>query len=259
MSLPSALIGHTGLVGSNLARQHPFDAFYNSKNIEEIAGRKFDLLIISGMPAAMWIANNNPDADRACLERLGGCLKQVKADRAVVISTIAVYPSPVGVDEESPIDSAAQTPYGRHRLMLEWLARDQFPRSLTVRLPGLFGPGLKKNAIYDLLHNNEVEKINASSLYQFYNLERLWADLSTALASGLEVCNFSTAPVSMQEVAQKAFDRDFANNPATAPARFDVRSRHAALFGGKDGYLYSRAQVLAELRVFVRREKTGEG
>ena len=33
-----ALIGHTGFVGSNLARQGAFDALYNSSNIESIAG-----------------------------------------------------------------------------------------------------------------------------------------------------------------------------------------------------------------------------
>ena len=35
----SALIGYTGFVGSNLVRQHSFDAMFNSQNIDSISGR----------------------------------------------------------------------------------------------------------------------------------------------------------------------------------------------------------------------------
>src|SRR4051812_29144381 len=64
------LIGHTGFVGSNLARQARFDATYNSANIDSIAGQEFDLLVIAGVRAEKWIANANPDQDRAGIERL---------------------------------------------------------------------------------------------------------------------------------------------------------------------------------------------
>ena len=61
----AALIGYTGFVGSNLARQLRFDATYNTSNIESIAGEEFDLLVCAGVRAEKWIANANPDADRA--------------------------------------------------------------------------------------------------------------------------------------------------------------------------------------------------
>ena len=256
MTQPSALVGHTGFVGGNLAAQYPFDAPFNSKNIEEIAGQSFDLLAISAMPAAMWIANQNPDADRAVLERLTGCLRLVRAERVVVLSTVAVYPTAIDVDEGTPIDPATQTAYGRHRLMLEQFAAEHFPNALAVRLPGLFGPGLKKNAIYDLLHENELHKVNAASVYQFYNLERLWADISIAFTAGLKLVNFATEPVSIREAARAAFDCDFTNDPGTPPARYDMRSQHAGLFGGKRGYLYDRDQVFADLRAFVARSRS---
>ena len=62
-------------------------------------------------------------------------------------------------------------------------------------------------------------------------------------------------PVSVREVAREAFELDFTNDPGTPPSRFDMRSRHAALFGGRDGYLYDRRMVLEELRAFVRRDR----
>jgi nucleoside-diphosphate-sugar epimerase len=207
------------------------------------------------MPAAMWIANRDPKGDRAVLDRLVRCLRQVRANRVVVMSTVAVYPLPIGVDEGSPISANDQTPYGRHRRMLEQGVEAHFPETLLVRLPGLFGPGLKKNVVYDLLHDQELHKINAAAVYQFYNLDRLWADVETALGAGLRVVHFATEPVSVREVAHTAFGLDFANDPGTPPHRFDMLSRHAGLFGGRDGYLYNRRQVLEELGAFVRHER----
>jgi hypothetical protein len=47
-----ALIGHSGFVGTNLHRQRPFDYLYNSKNIGDICGRSFELIVCAGIPAA---------------------------------------------------------------------------------------------------------------------------------------------------------------------------------------------------------------
>ena len=169
----TAIIGHTGFVGGNLARHLPTAIGYNSKNIESIAGQEFDLILVSGMPAAKWIANGDPAGDRAILNRLFGNLQKARANTVVVMSTIDVYPKPIDVDEDTVIEPATQQTYGKHRLELEELVAGHFKRTLAVRLPGLFGPGLKKNAIYDLLNNNEVHKVNSAGVFQFYNLDHL--------------------------------------------------------------------------------------
>jgi nucleoside-diphosphate-sugar epimerase len=203
----------------------------------------------------MWIANRDPEADRALLDKLAGCLLKARANRVVIMSTVAVYPAPIGVDEDSPIDADAQTPYGRHRYMLEQIIAAHFPDTVAIRLPGIFGPGLKKNVVFDLLHNNEVYKINAGGIYQYYNLGRLWADVSTALNAGLNVVNFSTEPISVAQMARESFGFEFSNDPGGQPARFNMLSKHASLFGGRDGYLYTGAQVLDDLREFVEHER----
>jgi nucleoside-diphosphate-sugar epimerase len=250
-----ALIGHTGFVGGNLAAQHRFNAWFNSHNIEAVHGQRFDLMVIAAMPAAKWVANGDPAGDRAVLDRLWGCLREAHATTVVVVSTVDVYPHPVGVDEDTAVDPDAQHPYGKHRLMLEQLAAAHFPEVLTVRLPALFGPGLKKNAVYDLLHDNEVHKVHANSVFQFYNLGHLWGHIQTALDAGLSLVNLATEPVSIREVAREAFGFEFANDPGTKPARYDVRTKHAGLFGGSGGYVETRAQVLAGLRAFVTAER----
>lgn len=249
-----ALVGHTGFVGSNLLRQATFDDCFHSQNIEEICGRSYDLLVCAGAPAEKWRANRQPDRDRANLNRLRAALGAAHADQIILISTVDVFAVPQGVDESTPVNPDQATPYGRHRYELEEFLRARF-RCLVVRLPGLFGTGLKKNVIYDLLHNHLLEQIHGEAVYQFYNVQRLWQDCRTALKAGLELVHFATEPVSVAEVAREAFGFAFANRPPIVPARYDLRTRYSSLFGGPNGYLADRATVLRDLAAFVRQQR----
>lgn len=249
--MPSALIGHTGFVGGNLLRQKSFDELYNSSNIESLAGRGLDLIVCSGAPAEKWKANADPEHDRRTLGRLWDNLRRAAASKVILISTIDVYPSPHQVDEDDFVDSARATPYGRHRYELELRTAEHFD-ALVVRLPGLFGPGLKKNVIYDLLHHHQLDRIDTRSVFQFYDVGRLWADIELAWKQGLKLVNFATEPVSVAEVASHGFDLELSQHPeGSKPARYDFRSRHAALYGGSSGYMLGKAEVLARLRRFV--------
>jgi len=250
----TALIGNTGFVGGNLLRQQPFDALFNSKNIDEIVGRSFDLVVCAGARAEKWKANAEPDRDREEIERLTRALMQVRAQKLVLISTADVFLKPVDVDEESPVATTGLHAYGRNRRMLEEMVASRFD-SLIVRLPALYGHGLKKNIIYDFLHDNDVRKIDSRGVFQFYNVDRLWSDISIALENGLELVHLPTEPVSVADVARGAFGLQFTNEVATTPVRYDVRTRHAALFGGSGNYIETRAQQLAGLAEFVARER----
>jgi nucleoside-diphosphate-sugar epimerase len=251
--MPDALIGSTGFVGGNLLRQARFDDLYHSRNVADAHGRCYDTLVCAGARAEKWKANQDPEGDRRGLQSLFDALDNVTARQVVLISTVDVYPKPVGVNEQSEIDPAQATAYGRHRYELEQFVRERFDTALVVRLPGLFGPGLRKNVIFDLLHNNQVEKIHPGGVYQYYNLDRLWDDIQTALRYGLRTVNFATEPVSTGELAEAAFGRALPA-PAAPAARYDFYSRYAALFGGRDGYLYDKRQVLADLSQFVASE-----
>lgn len=249
-----ALIGHTGFVGGNLDRQTHFTHRFNTSNIESLAGETFDLVVCAGAPAEKWKANADPEADRASLARLSEALFRCNAQRVILISTIDVYPSPRGVDEDTAIDAGQAAPYGRHRVELERAIADRFD-TLVVRLPGLFGPGLKKNAIYDLMHDNQVDKLHADNTYQFYDLTRLWADIATAERNDIRLINLSTEPVSIEEVAREGFGIAFDNRPGPSTAAYDVRTRHHSLFGQGDGYVESKTAVLDAIRRFVQLER----
>jgi nucleoside-diphosphate-sugar epimerase len=249
--MSNGLIGYTGFVGSNLLRQTEFHNLYNSRNITEIEGQKFDYLVCAGAPAVKWLANKEPEKDRENLLNLMTCLETVKAEKLVLISTVDVYPIPLGVDEDTPIDLAQCQPYGKHRLELENFIAEHF-NSLIVRLLGLFGEGIKKNIIYDFLHNNIGGWIHKDSVFQFYNLANLWQNIQIALRQNISVVNFAVEPVSVEEVAREAFGFAFTNTPEQTPVKYDMRTKYYSSFQGLDlGYLYTREQTLLEIKHFV--------
>lgn len=253
--MADALIGHTGFVGGNLLRQTRFDDLYNSKNIESLKGRHYQQLVCSGAPAEKWKANQAPAADLENIQRLMGALEGVRVERFILMSTVDVFPVPRGMDEASDVASDERNAYGRHRLLLERFVTERFPGALIVRLPGLFGHGLKKNVIYDFLNNNRLEFIESRGSFQFYPLVHLWKDIQTALSHGLQLVHFATAPITVREVAREGFGMDFTRELQGTPASYDFRSRHAHLFGGHDGYLYEREQVFGDLRAFVASQR----
>ena len=247
----SAIIGHTGFVGGNLVRQRRFDAVYNSRNIGTIRGRGFELLVFAGAQSKKWWANQHPEADWAGIENALGALREVEVGRVVLISTVDVLPNLDGADEDREVHGLENHAYGRNRLRLEDELRARFPRVTILRLPGLFGPGLKKNVIFDLLHDNQLEKINPESRFQYYDVSRLWQDVETVIAADLDLVHFATEPVATSEILEHAFPEARVGAEATRPVHYDFRTRHADLFDGRDGYVFSREQVLEQLADYV--------
>ena len=251
-----ALIGWSGLIGGTLLRQRAFDARFRSSDIGEIAGRVFDMVYCAGAPAEKWRANREPDADLAAIARLTGAMEQCRAGRVVLVSTIDVYPVPDGVDESTAIDDGRAEPYGRHRHALERFMVDRWPTTV-VRLPAVFGSGLKKNAVYDLLHDHRVEHLDPRAIYQFYDLQSLSADIDDAVAAGINLINLVPEPLPIGEVAENVFGRRLAIRPDVQSApRYDARTLHGARFGRSDGYILGRDGVLARLRAFVAAERS---
>lgn len=144
------LIGSTGFVGSNLLKSHSFDGAFHSSNIEDAYSTSPKLCVYSGVPAAMFLANSNPQADLNVIENAFENIKKINPEKLVLISSIAVYDDSRQKDEDSYIDESCLTAYGKNRYHLEKLVRDNYSDALIIRLPALYGYGLKKNFLYDL-------------------------------------------------------------------------------------------------------------
>jgi hypothetical protein len=254
--MKTALIGYTGFVGSNINAQKTFSGTFNTSNIQDIDGATYDLVVSAANGAEMWRINQEPEKDRAAIRGFIEHLKTVKIKKLVLISSVGVYKNPVGVTEDTSIDTDGLLPYGVNRYYLEQFCSNNFD-TLIVRLPGLFGDGLKKNVIYDLLHNNNVDRIHHAGSYQYYNLAHIWKDIEVALTNNLKLINFATEPVRTDEVAKECFGIDFTNEPTgVTPASFDMRSKYASLYGAVGDYLYSKQQELADIKQFVDQQRS---
>lgn len=252
----SALIGCTGFVGSTLLRSQDFDDGYNSSNIGDIAGKSYDLVVCAGAPAAKWIANKDPEGDAAAIAKLTGPLETVTAREFVLISTIDVYPDPMsGADEGAVIDASANHTYGRNRYALEEFVRARFPHARIVRLPALFGEGLKKNAVFDLLNGNAVDAINPLGEFQWYPMRRLADDLARIGASDVDLVNLFPERVSMAAIIDAFFPGAAVGEPKEPAPRYDLRTLHADLFDHTGTTMMNATQVLGELARYVADER----
>ena len=92
---------------------------------------------------------------------------------------------------------------------------------------------------------------DSRSIYQFYDLSRLWSDIQTALEAGLTLWHPATEPVSAAEVYEYLRGIPFVNELNGTPADYDYRTLYASLFGGRDGYIRSKAEVLGDIKKFV--------
>ena len=248
----NCLIGYTGFVGGNLASQRHYDVLINSKNFHTLENRSFDRIVCAGIPAVKWKANKDPEGDLAHINELVKVLKTVQAKKFILISTIDVYSVNSGVDEDFDCHNPAHHAYGRNRLYFEDFCRKQFPDVLIVRLPGLFGNGIKKNVIFDLLNDNCLDMINPESSFQYYCLQNLSEDIERAEASGLSLVNLFTEPVRTKTILERFFPGKKVGENASPAVSYDMHTKYAYLRNLSGKYLYTACEVLAQLEQFIR-------
>jgi len=253
-TMHDALIGYSGFVGSTLMKQTRFSALYRSTNIAEINGVSFDTAVCSAAPAQKWIANKDPSADRNTIDSLIAHLATVHCETFVLISTVDVFANPRGVDEDSVVDKTGLHAYGLNRRRLEEFVEQHFAHHIIVRLPGLVGPGLRKNIIFDF-HNNNLQAIESRASYQFYPMVNLWYDIQTALRCGLRLVHLTTEPLRADEVATLCFGLERFDNALTGPpADYDFQSKHAALYNRPGRYQYGRNDAMLAIRAYAQSE-----
>jgi len=248
-----ALIGCTGFVGGNLARQRNFDKKYSSTNIDTIAGQEFDTVVCAGVPGTKWLANKYPRQDLAKINLLLCNLAGISCQRFVLISTVDVYCNPVLVNEDTPLTMASLHPYGQHRILVEQFVQEHFSTFHIIRLPALFGLGLKKNFVYDLLHQHCLDWTHRDSVFQYYYLQHLWRDIEIVLAADIPLVNFTTEPISARDLAKECFSLEFTNITPQPPLVYDVGSIWTSHFSAA-AYMYTREQVLKDLAAFIAQQ-----
>lgn len=258
--MTTALIGYTGFVGSTLLKQAHFDELYRSTNIDQIKNKHFDLVVCAGAPAQKWIANADPKADEQKINALISCLDTITCNNFILISTVDVFKTPHGVNENTDVDTENLHAYGLNRYRLEQFVQQKFPHHLIARLPGLVGPGLRKNIIYDFHNDNNVEKIEGRNIFQFYPMVNLWFDLTKAISNCIKLLHLTAAPVAVNEIAKDGFGFEFSAQQTAPLVAYDMQSIYANVFEGQGNYQYSAKESLQAIRHYAQSEpKNSQG
>ena len=122
--------------------------------------------------------------------------------------------------------------------------------------------GFWKYDTYDMEQNvlkKEFQRLGFTALnftdsrgiFQFYSLQHLWEHIQLAMSAGLHLLNLATEPVSAAEIYEFVYGQTFKNEMNRPVPNYDFRTRYAAVFGGKNGYICQRDQVLEEIKAFV--------
>ena len=95
---------------------------------------------------------------------------------------------------------------------------------------------------------------DSRSIYQFYNLGRLWEDIQTVLDAGIKLWHPATEPVSAGEVYEYLTGEKFVNELGGVPVDYDYKTIYAKLFDGEKGYIELKDSILNSIKDFVKGE-----
>lgn len=248
------LVGNTGLIGTTLKDSIQFDYEFNSKNLEELLSLPIDTsqaeLYLACLPATKWLVNQDPQSDLNNIFRILNVITKREYGTIILYSTIDVYNgSPLEANEDYKI-SITTPNYGSNRYLFENLIKNtiKYKRLLTIRLPALFGKHIKKNIIYDLLNNNETNKIKYNSTYQWYNLDKLVTDTNNCLniTKDFQCINLFTEPIPTSEILNifRLSEKDVDNNSDSII--YNYKSKISST-----GYVESKTDILEQINQFI--------
>lgn len=242
-----AILGYNGFVGS--AIRESLDPSTTELSTVQIWGifeeERYKTVYGACVPAVKWVANANPQKDLAAILEILDAVKSIVCEGLVLISTIDVHNPSVQLQTEL-CESPADESYGRNRYFVEQQLRSEFATSLTiVRLPALFGVGLKKNVIYDLVNNHRINSLNTNSCFQWYSLSWLHEDIERAVQKEIPVLNLYPEPIETMEILETFFPDKISKAVHGKRVEYRNLSKHPA-------FTRYKPEVMEELSRFLK-------
>ena len=231
------LLGGTGFVGSGFARElartdTPFEVI-TRQNYDQFVGRSCDLLINANGNSSKLLGKADPKTEfRASVLSVRDSLVDFKFDTYLFLSSSDVYAdasSAALTDERSKVDVAAQSPYGFHKYLAEQCVQHAAPRWLVIRQGGFVGPGIKKNAVFDVLHG-EKAWVHPDTRFQYIHTDDS-ARACLALVDRGAVCDVynvtARGTISVREIMQLS-GRTVSAPEDIPPATYEISVQKAA-------------------------------
>ncbi len=186
------ILGAKGFLGSAVSRACRRQGLefcgIEPEDYTDYVGQACDVLVNANGNSRKYLAQQSPLEDFAMnVGSVRRSLEDFGYGKYVLFSSAEVYPDssrPATTDENGVMDPAQQTPYGFHKYLAELCVRHRAARWLILRLSGFVGPGLKKNAVYDVMNGNPLW-VDPASQFQYLHTEDL-ATMVLAMAASRE-------------------------------------------------------------------------
>ena len=186
----------------------------------------------------MWVREKYPDALIIRLPALFG--KNIKKN--FIYDYINVIP--FMLKEDKLLELAEQNP----KIMQYYLpTNDGFYQVIPTE-------GIEKEKLKSMFTELGFSALNftdSRSKYQFYDLRMLWDDIGIALSNDIRLWHPATEPVSAGELYYYLAGKEFVNELSGKPADYDYRTIHGEIFGGVNGYINSKDDVMRQIKDFV--------
>lgn len=108
-------------------------------------------------------------------------------------------------------------------------------------------------SILEKIGFTSINFTDSRSFFQFYNLNKLSKDIKVALEKKIKKLNISSEPISAKVIAKEVFGYEMKNIiKEKLPLNYNFKSKYFELFDGKNGYLYSKEEIIEDIKNFVK-------
>jgi len=249
----NCIIGYSGFVGNKISKKKKFIKI-NSKNIQKIENKSFDVIYCAAPTGKKFIVNKNPLKDFKNIVKLIKILKTVKCKKFILISTIDIYQYKTNKVNEKYIPKKKYIEsYGSNRLYFEEFIKKFFENHHVIRLPNLFGDGLKKNFIYDLIYRERIF-INKKSVVQLFNLNKLDLYINKIIKKNIKCINLVSPPLKVLELNNlvKNKNKTFLGKLY----KYNITSIHSYKFQKKSKYIISKTDIKKDFIRFYKKNSS---
>lgn len=175
-----AIIGSSGMVGSNLAQiLKPYFQTVTGidrKNYEQYRGKNFDVVInANGNSNKRWAKDHVLEDFAASTISVYQSLFDFTCKTYIYISSADVYSGHTSTrttNESTTLDPENLAPYGFHKYVSECIIRNFTKNHLILRCPVILGTNLRKGPIYDILRDARLF-VSPNSTYQMLTTKEL--------------------------------------------------------------------------------------
>ena len=102
---------------------------------------------------------------------------------------------------------------------------------------------------------NAMHFTDSRATFPFYDLKHLWHHIELAMREGLHLLHCATQPLAASEVVRAVKGEYFTNELPSRVPYYDFKTIHADIFGGANGYMFNKTQVLNDILSFYESNK----